>query len=1134
MLKLRNSPIAVLGIWLFWTTATPSALAAEGNWPFPVSVSADGRHLVDAGGKPFLLHGDTAWSLMVQLTKEETEEYLENRRQRGFNAILVNLIESYYADDPPKNKYGDAPFTTPGDFSTPNEAYFAHADWVIRKASEKGILVILNPCYTGWGSSNTDGWVQEIVANGPAKGRDYGRYVGRRYQGYPNIVWQAGGDQTIKVGSVLEQNWLEILRGIRDHAPAHLWTAHWYRFTTARDQSTFAPYMSVDNAYGGNRSYIQTLRAYNRPNPKPTFVNEAYYEDTALVAGAGAAPWLRAQAYWALLSGATGHLFGSDRVWAYGARVDSRPQARRYDWRAGLDSPGARAMVHVKRLFEGRRWYDLTPDQDHAVVTGGYGTFGKDDRTPGGDYVTAASTADGSLVMAYVPATGTGTRTITMNMMRLGAAANACWYNPTNGTYASIAGSPFANSGSRDFTTPGDNGTGTNDWVLVLETAPLPARPPDEENSSARAPAPATKTAGPFRVLVVIGDQWDDPGSYCIDSQSQFPKLRARASGKDFLDVVTMLKIWGIPFDILRLDQQRLQINRFLNGVAEPNYGCVIWMADPDKLQGYSAHYETLRRVVEDYGIPLIALWDHIRTPQVAELVGVELVEDAAAARVRSVPARAYSNERLAASLPTLTLRGEHFVTAGMVGTTLGGAGVSQPRIVPCRPRPGTQVLGELQGQPQLVVRTSNGRTKTVWIGGGQDWFDKVPALRRLFRNALVWCMGYGLFNDNFENAFIFVMDDMGCSEHAYSLAWHYPTPSREDIIKYLVEPLAQRGLVLVQNLTPGYANPVTRMVENPWTVPTFTDPFGNVQDYGSTKKGLDEGVRRGVFEIHAHRAWTHLNWDLDSPPGPWWDEPLEGERAHTDWYNETVDTRRSLPVPSNDQLFIYKIGRDAIERQFGVTPLGVTVRPGWGLEHDNGRLAVMAGYGIGRWHYLGPDRVIQFSILDMAPEQFSCHDLDLVEKTGPEFKTPTQTERARNPALYRATRVVGERVIDLRDPNWPDRWKHKRWIGFNEYCAYLHSRPDAQRPAGPGTQAAGGLTFDLEYDPHYCRHFARHPSRWTLELSEDYLSNSGGAVSVFVDGKMAQPAVGGRATIAIPPGVGRHRIQVRAGKGDE
>jgi hypothetical protein len=72
--------------------------------------------------------------------------------------------------------------------------------------------------------------------------------------------------------------------------------------------------------------------------------------------------------------------------------------------------------------------------------------------------------------MAYVPSTGTNPRTITVDMAKLSGPANARWYNPTSGSYASIDESPLANSGSRDFTTPGDNGTGANDWILVLET----------------------------------------------------------------------------------------------------------------------------------------------------------------------------------------------------------------------------------------------------------------------------------------------------------------------------------------------------------------------------------------------------------------------------------------------------------------------------------------------------------------------------------------------------------------------------------------------------------------------------------------------------------------------------------------
>ena len=72
------------------------------------------------------------------------------------------------------------------------------------------------------------------------------------------------------------------------------------------------------------------------------------------------------------------------------------------------------------------------------------------------------------------------------------------------------------------------------------------------------------------------------------------------------------------------------------------------------------------------------------------------------------------------------------------------------------------------------------------------------------------------------------------------------------------------------------------------------------------------------------------MNWDLDSPPGPWWGSPVDGEMKITDWYNEVVDVRRGYaPVPSNDLLFIYKKGIDAIKKSFGVVPLAAEVRPG-------------------------------------------------------------------------------------------------------------------------------------------------------------------------------------------------------------
>ena len=61
------------------------------------------------------------------------------------------------------------------------------------------------------------------------------------------------------------------------------------------------------------------------------------------------------------------------------------------------NAPNASTMTYLVSLFSSREWYNLVPDQNHAVVTDGYGTYGQT------NYVTAASTPDGKLAMAYVP-----------------------------------------------------------------------------------------------------------------------------------------------------------------------------------------------------------------------------------------------------------------------------------------------------------------------------------------------------------------------------------------------------------------------------------------------------------------------------------------------------------------------------------------------------------------------------------------------------------------------------------------------------------------------------------------------------------------------------------------------------------
>jgi hypothetical protein len=147
---------------------------------------------------------------------------------------------------------------------------------------------------------------------------------------------------------------------------------------------------------------------------------------------------------------------------------DSQYGRKGQPWQNHLNDRGAVSAGHAARVMQSRAWHNLVPDFDHTTVTAGYGTFNNTKNKGGADYVTAARTGDGRLVMAYVPSTGTGTRTLTVNMARLSVnPVSAKWFNPANGASTTIGS--FPNTGSRTFTTPGNNGQGMNDWLLILE-----------------------------------------------------------------------------------------------------------------------------------------------------------------------------------------------------------------------------------------------------------------------------------------------------------------------------------------------------------------------------------------------------------------------------------------------------------------------------------------------------------------------------------------------------------------------------------------------------------------------------------------------------------------------------------------
>jgi hypothetical protein len=424
---------------------------------YPLKISSNRRHLVDQNDQPYLIHGDTAWSIITALTKDEAERYLANRAAKGFNALIVNLIEHKF--NGPQTRDGDMPFSNLWDLSTINEKYWAHADWVLQKAAEYGMAVFLAPLYLGARTpKNDEGWFVEALVSGVQKCREYGRFLGRRYASQDNIVWMMGGDRN--PGDALEHV-DAVVKGIKEFDSRHLFTAHPAPEFPTADVYGWGNWLDFNVTYTYGIVHRKLMVDYNRDPALPFVLIESSYEGEH-----NATPvQVRRQAYWAILCGAAGQFLGNNPMWGFFP-----------GWQAALDSEGARDMVHLRRLFEAYPWYRLVPDQfspkpwfelvfaeEQRVVVGGLG------EQRGLDFLAAAYTADRSTLLAYMPTS----RTVTVDLARLsGERKKGWWFNPRTGQ--SQPAEEVPGQGLYAVTPPAEG-----DWVLVVEDAEQHPPSPD-------------------------------------------------------------------------------------------------------------------------------------------------------------------------------------------------------------------------------------------------------------------------------------------------------------------------------------------------------------------------------------------------------------------------------------------------------------------------------------------------------------------------------------------------------------------------------------------------------------------------------------------------------------------------------
>jgi hypothetical protein len=464
---------------------------------YPVKVGSSGRYLVDQNNAPYFMVADSAWTLLANLSPAQAATYFADRKSLGFNATLISLLVGPYitGNAAATDVNGNPPFgTAPQAYTSytlgsPNPLYFSNAVAMVKMAATYGIMVILVPIETGT-------WLQTLMNAGPAACFNYGVYLGSTFGNSPNVMWMSGNDYNEFAGgdggfpgglsgwSVASTDAcvVAVANGIKSVNPAWVQTVELGGSTN--NLTPFAQSSSTDdsrwwNVLGANWGYT-SLPAYETAkvdwlNPSipviPYVMGEFTYEGYDNGASVDFPPYINGRkANWnAACSGATGFEYGNSAFFVNG-------------WQNHLDTDGSIQAGYLNSFFSKIAWWKLVPDFGHAFVTSGYGTEftnlsslyttnagntsdnGTDSYVYLDNYVPASVSADGSLGLAYCQTSST----ITVVMTKFAGLVSAQWYDPTNNTYSKVAGSPFSNTGTKSFSTPGNNSRGALDWVLLL------------------------------------------------------------------------------------------------------------------------------------------------------------------------------------------------------------------------------------------------------------------------------------------------------------------------------------------------------------------------------------------------------------------------------------------------------------------------------------------------------------------------------------------------------------------------------------------------------------------------------------------------------------------------------------------
>jgi len=373
--KCTSADDALCGKRGSFTCVPPTAadIARNPNYRGHIRVSNSGRFFTYADGTPFFLLADTIWhvySLRCGLANGNFETYLNNRKTKGFNALLIQYFSLSYGnegghaflDNITPKEYGDNGNKGGGNghFEEMNPAFWQSMDERMQRTWEEGFTIAGHP-----------NWISDMKVS-LENASLISRYMLARYGAY-NIIWSLSGEYSkglryhnVPWDSVDTWNALGYaVRSYNRRAYDHPLSVHACPFLQRISTSVdFGDQQWLDHDWlqtGQRRESCMRIPEWvesdwRRKPRRPVFMAEGWYERTNT-----AVSDFRWQAWVACLCGACAYGYGAHGIWNFldpddpNGETGGRGQEE-FSWRDVLDLPGSSQVQYVRKLLESTEW----------------------------------------------------------------------------------------------------------------------------------------------------------------------------------------------------------------------------------------------------------------------------------------------------------------------------------------------------------------------------------------------------------------------------------------------------------------------------------------------------------------------------------------------------------------------------------------------------------------------------------------------------------------------------------------------------------------------------------------------------------------------------------------------------------